>query len=77
MGPREQQLAYLGKLSDELASHGFSTELARIELLTDRRPYRLTLSLYGASEESYDGMVKRKGPSSGSCAGLTPRTRPG
>ena len=32
-----------------------------LELLTDRRPYRLTLSLYGASEESYDGMVKRKG----------------
>ena len=26
-----------------------------------RRPYRLTLSLYGATEESYDGMTRRRG----------------
>ncbi|SEP46500.1 radical SAM protein [Amycolatopsis saalfeldensis] len=32
-----------------------------LELLTERRPYRLTLSMYGATEESYDGLTRRKG----------------
>jgi MoaA/NifB/PqqE/SkfB family radical SAM enzyme len=32
-----------------------------IKLLTEYRPYRLTLSLYGASEASYDGMTQRRG----------------
>lgn len=32
-----------------------------LELLTTYRPYRITLSLYGASETSYDGMTQRKG----------------
>lgn len=32
-----------------------------LELLTTYRPYRITLSLYGASEASYDGMTQRKG----------------
>lgn len=32
-----------------------------INLLRKHRPYRLTLSLYGASAESYDTMVRRKG----------------
>ena len=32
-----------------------------LELLTTRRPYRLTLSLYGATEESYDAMTRRRG----------------
>jgi molybdenum cofactor biosynthesis enzyme MoaA len=32
-----------------------------LELLTTRRPYRLTLSLYGATAESYDGMTRRRG----------------
>ena len=30
-------------------------------ILTARRPYRLTLSIYGATEESYDGMTRRRG----------------
>jgi sulfatase maturation enzyme AslB (radical SAM superfamily) len=32
-----------------------------LNLLTTYRPYRLTLSLYGASEASYDGMTQRRG----------------
>lgn len=32
-----------------------------LDLLTTYRPYRLTLSLYGASEASYDGMTQRRG----------------
>ena len=32
-----------------------------LELLTVRRPYRITVSVYGATEESYDGLVRRRG----------------
>jgi MoaA/NifB/PqqE/SkfB family radical SAM enzyme len=32
-----------------------------LDLLTTRRPYRLTLSLYGATEQSYDAMTRRRG----------------
>ncbi|HEX3788605.1 MAG TPA: radical SAM protein [Pseudonocardiaceae bacterium] len=34
---------------------------AILELLTTRRPYRLTLSMYGATESSYDGLTQRRG----------------
>lgn len=32
-----------------------------LDLLTSRRPHRITLSVYGASTESYDGLTRRKG----------------
>ncbi|MGH3941216.1 MAG: radical SAM protein [Pseudonocardiaceae bacterium] len=32
-----------------------------LDLLTSRRPHRITLSVYGASAESYDGLTRRKG----------------
>lgn len=32
-----------------------------LEMLTIRRPYRLTLSVYGATEASYDGLTRRRG----------------
>ncbi|XVQ10674.1 radical SAM protein [Spirillospora sp. CA-255316] len=32
-----------------------------LELLTVRCPYRITLSVYGATAESYDGLTRRKG----------------
>ena len=32
-----------------------------LETLTTRRPYRLTLSVYGATEDSYDGLTRRRG----------------
>src|SRR5918992_391461 len=32
-----------------------------LDLLTSHRPHRITLSVYGATEESYDGLTRRKG----------------
>jgi MoaA/NifB/PqqE/SkfB family radical SAM enzyme len=32
-----------------------------LELLTSRRPFRITLSVYGATEQSYDGLTRRRG----------------
>lgn len=32
-----------------------------LDLLTSRRPHRITLSVYGASAASYDGLTRRKG----------------
>jgi MoaA/NifB/PqqE/SkfB family radical SAM enzyme len=34
---------------------------AVLELLTSLRPYRLTISVYGATAESYDGLTRRRG----------------
>jgi hypothetical protein len=34
---------------------------AILELLTTLRPYRLTISVYGATAESYDGLTRRRG----------------
>lgn len=34
---------------------------AILDLLTSRRPYRLVLSVYGATEETYDGLTRRRG----------------
>jgi len=46
----------------QISSNGSRLDRARtLDLLTARRPYRLTLSLYGATEESYDGMTRRRG----------------
>lgn len=32
-----------------------------LDLLTSRRPHRITLSVYGATADSYDGLTRRKG----------------
>lgn len=46
----------------QISSNGSRLENTKIlDLLTAKRPYRLTLSLYGATEESYDGMTRRRG----------------
>ena len=46
----------------QISSNGSRLDQPRtLELLTSRRPYRLTLSIYGATEASYDGMTRRKG----------------
>ncbi|MGB6164168.1 MAG: radical SAM protein [Pseudonocardiaceae bacterium] len=45
-----------------ILSNGSRLSNSRIlDLLTARRPYRITLSVYGASAESYDGLTQRKG----------------
>jgi molybdenum cofactor biosynthesis enzyme MoaA len=46
----------------QISSNGSRLDQARtLDVLTTRRPYRLTLSIYGATAESYDGMTRRKG----------------
>jgi MoaA/NifB/PqqE/SkfB family radical SAM enzyme len=46
----------------QVSSNGSRLDQPRtLDLLTARRPYRLTLSLYGATEESYDAMTRRRG----------------
>jgi hypothetical protein len=46
----------------QISSNGSRLDRPKIlDLLTERRPYRLTLSLYGATQESYDGMTRRRG----------------
>ena len=45
-----------------ISSNGSRLSNPRIlGLLTSRRPYRLTLSVYGATADSYDGLTRRKG----------------
>lgn len=45
-----------------ISSNGSRLDQPRIlDLLAARRPYQLALSLYGATEESYDGMTRRRG----------------
>ena len=45
-----------------ISSNGSRLDQPRtLDLLTARRPYQLALSLYGATEESYDGMTRRQG----------------
>jgi uncharacterized Fe-S cluster-containing radical SAM superfamily protein len=55
-------------LADELgmmvsiSSNGSRLSNARIlDLLTSRRPYRLTLSVYGATAEGYESLTRRRG----------------
>ncbi len=46
----------------QISSNGSRLDNAKVlELLTTKRPYRISLSLYGATAESYDGMTRRRG----------------
>ena len=46
----------------QISSNGSRLDRPKtLDLLTARPPYRLTLSLYGATEASYDGMTRRRG----------------
>lgn len=55
-------LAYELGMMISISSNGSRLSNPRIlELLTSRRPYRLTLSVYGASAASYDGLTRRRG----------------
>jgi len=60
--PETYTEAYDMGMMIQVSSNGSRLENAKIlELLTTRRPYRVTLSLYGATEESYDSMTRRRG----------------
>jgi MoaA/NifB/PqqE/SkfB family radical SAM enzyme len=46
----------------QLSSNGSTLYQTKVlDLLTERPPYRLTLSIYGGTEESYDAMTRRRG----------------
>jgi MoaA/NifB/PqqE/SkfB family radical SAM enzyme len=46
----------------QISSNGSRLDQSRaLDILTRRRPYRLTLSIYGATEATYDGMTRRRG----------------
>ncbi|WP_198345802.1 radical SAM protein [Nocardiopsis gilva] len=60
--PDVYQLAYELGMMISISSNGSRLSNPHIlDLLTSRRPYRLTLSVYGATEDSYDGMTRRRG----------------
>jgi uncharacterized Fe-S cluster-containing radical SAM superfamily protein len=55
-------LAYeLGMMLTILSNGSRLSNPKILDLLTSRRPYRITLSVYGVSAESYDGLTRRKG----------------
>lgn len=60
--PQVYELAYELGMMISISSNGSRLSSRKIlELLTARRPYRLTLSVYGATAESYDGLTRRRG----------------
>ena len=60
--PETHARAYDMGMMIQISSNGSRLDQPRtLELLTARRPYRLTLSIYGATEASYEGMTRRKG----------------
>jgi len=55
-------LAYeLGMMLSVSSNGSRLSNPAILDLLTSRRPYRLTLSVYGATAASYDGLTRRRG----------------
>ena len=55
-------LAYeFGMMIEILTNGSRLSNPLMLDLLTSRRPHRITLSVYGATEESYDGLTQRRG----------------
>ena len=55
-------LAYeLGMMLSVSSNGSRLADPAILSLFTSRRPYRLTLSVYGATAASYDGLTRRRG----------------
>jgi uncharacterized Fe-S cluster-containing radical SAM superfamily protein len=70
--PEVYQLAYQLGMMISISSNGSRLSSKKIlELLTTRRPYRLTLSVYGVTAESYDGLTRRRGSFAAFTKGLT------
>ena len=51
----------LGMMIEVLTNGSRLSNPAILELLTSRPPHRVTLSIYGATEASYDGLTQRRG----------------
>jgi MoaA/NifB/PqqE/SkfB family radical SAM enzyme len=70
--PATYALAYDLGMMIEILSNG--SQLAKpkiLDLLTARRPYRMSLSVYGATAETYDALTRRRGAFKRFQAGLT------
>ncbi|MGH3905296.1 MAG: radical SAM protein [Pseudonocardiaceae bacterium] len=60
--PEVYGLAYDLGMMLSVSSNGSRLHNPKIlDLLTTRRPYRVTISVYGATAESYDGLTRRRG----------------
>ncbi|MFH8552272.1 radical SAM protein [Streptomyces celluloflavus] len=60
--PETYRLAYELGMMVEILTNGSRLAAPRsLTLLTRLRPNRITLSLYGATAESYDGLTRRRG----------------
>ena len=60
--PETYALAYdLGMMVEILTNGSTLHRPSMLELLTTRRPYRVTLSVYGATAETFDGFTRRRG----------------
>jgi len=56
------ELAYEFGMMISISSNGSRLSNTKIlDLLTARRPHRLTLGVYGATAESYDSLTRRRG----------------
>lgn len=51
----------LGMMIEILTNGSRLSNSVMLDLLTARRPHRITLSVYGATEGSYDGLTQRRG----------------
>ncbi|MEV0413973.1 radical SAM protein [Streptomyces sp. NPDC050448] len=60
--PETYELAYdLGMMVEILTNGSTLFRPHMLDLLTARRPYRITMSVYGATEATFDGFTQRRG----------------
>ncbi|MFC9973864.1 radical SAM protein [Spirillospora sp. NPDC127200] len=72
------ELAWNLGMMIEVLSNGSRLAAPRImELLTTRRPHKISLSLYGATADSYDGLTQRRGAFGKFMRGLEAATEAG
>ncbi|MBT2410430.1 radical SAM protein [Streptomyces sp. ISL-12] len=70
--PETYALAYdLGMMVEILTNGSTLHRPAMLDLLTSRRPYRVTLSVYGATAQTFDGFTQRRGSFNNFMRGLT------
>jgi MoaA/NifB/PqqE/SkfB family radical SAM enzyme len=61
----------LGMMMEILANGSRLSGPPILELLTTRPPHRVTLSIYGATEATYDGLTRRRGSRKAFTRGLS------
>jgi organic radical activating enzyme len=61
----------LGMMIEILTNGSRLSNSLMLDLLTAHRPHRITLSVYGATEESYDALTQRRGAYKAFIRGLT------